>query len=160
MAASRNANVRRYWDSTCFLAVLNDEGDAQTCERVLEEARQASTEICISPLVQVEVVRPKGSPIPLAEKLRDKVRGFFGNDYIKWRMIDRKISNDAQRLCWEYAVHPRDAIHLAVAMDLNCDLLETADDKLLNLDHQIQATSLRICRPGALDQPDLFSEVP
>ena len=156
MAASRNANVRRYWDSTCFLAVLNDEGDAQVCERILEEARQAKTEICISPLVQVEVVRPKGAPIPLAEKLRDKVREFCENDYIKWRMVDRKISNDAQKLCWEHAVHPRDAIHLAVAIDLNCDLLETADDKLLNLDQKLPSTSLRICRPAALGQGDFF----
>ena len=140
MAASRNANVRRYWDSTCFLAVLNDESDAQACESILDEARRATTEVCISPLVQVEVVRPKGSSKPLAEELRDKVRAFFENDYIKWRMIDRKISNDAQRLCWDYSVHPRDAIHLAVAIDLSCDLLETADDKLLSLDQKIPST--------------------
>ena len=157
MAASRNINVRRYWDSTCFLAVLNDEGDAQACERILEEASRSRTEVCVSPLVQVEVVRPKGSPRPLAEKLRDKVRTFFENDYIKWRMIDRKISNDAQRLCWEHSIHPRDAIHLAVAIDLKCDLLETADGNLLNLDQKIPSTSLRICRPAALGQGALFS---
>ena len=157
MAASRNINVRRYWDSTCFLSVLNDEGDAQACERILEEASRSRTEVCVSPLVQVEVVRPKGSPRPLAEKLRNKVRTFFENDYIKWRMIDRKISNDALRLCWEHSIHPRDAIHLAVAIDLKCDLLETADGNLLNLDQKIPSTSLRICRPAALGQGAMFS---
>ena len=52
------------------------------------------------------------------------------------------------------------ASHNTDVWDSTCFPLKTADDKLLNLDQQIPATSLRICRPGALDQPDLFSEVP
>ena len=37
MAASRNAMVR-YWDSTCFLSILNNEDDAHICERILESS--------------------------------------------------------------------------------------------------------------------------
>ena len=66
--------------------------------------------------------------------MREKVRDFFENTYIKWRMIDRKIANDAQKLCWDHAVHPRDAIHLATAMEQKCDFLETSDRGLLRLD--------------------------
>ena len=160
MPPSQATIVRRYWDSTSFIAILNGEEDAGACERILGAARQGTTEVCVSPLVQVEVVRPKGAPTPLAEALRQKVGAFFENDYIKWRTIDRKISSDAQRLCWDHPIHPRDAIHLAVAIDLDCDLFETADDGLLNLDQRIPHASLRICRPGALDPPDLFSQAP
>ena len=157
MAPSQTSIVRRYWDSTSFIAILNGEEDAGTCERILGEAIRRTTEVYISPLVQVEVVRPKGAPAPLAEAVREKVGGLFENDYVKWRTIDRKISSDSQRLCWDYPIHPRDAIHLAVAIDLDCHLLETTDGDLLNLDQKIPNTSLRICRPGALDPPDLFS---
>ena len=148
--------VRRYWDAKCFIAVLNREADAPTCRRILEQAQAFETEICVSPIVQVEVIRPKGTSLPLANEQRDKVRAFFENDYVRWRIIDRKIANDAQLLCWDYSLHPRDAIHLAVALDLECDLLETSDSDLLRLDQKIPSTSLRICKPGALGQADLF----
>lgn len=148
--------IRRYWDAKCFIALLNDEADAQVCERILEQAKERQTQICVSPIVQVEVIRPRGSATPLAKELRDKVRAFFENDYIRWRIVDRKIANDAQQLCWDYPLHPRDAIHLAVALDLGCDLLETSDSDLLRLDQTIPSTSLRICKPGALGQADLF----
>ena len=157
MAASRNAMVRRYWDSACFISILNGEAEAQTCERILDEAKHDATTIYVSPLVQTEVAKPKGAPSPLAETLREKIRMFFENDYLKWRTIDRKIANDAQKLCWDYAVHPRDAMHLACAMDLQCDLLETTDNGLVQLSGNILGTSLRICRPGALDPSDLFN---
>ena len=88
--------------------------------------------------------------------MREKVRDFFENTYIKWRMIDRKIANDAQKLCWDHAVHPRDAIHLATAMEQKCDFLETSDRGLLRLDGKVPETELRICKPGVLSLRDLF----
>lgn len=155
MAEERRYVLRRYWDSTCFLALLNDEEDAARCEQILEEAKRLSTEIYVSPLVQVEVVRPRGVPRPLAATQRERIRAFFENEYVKWRIIDRKIANDAQRLCWEHATHPRDAIHLAAAIDLNCDCLETSDRGLLRLDRSITGPALTICRPGAYGQGGL-----
>lgn len=119
--------------------------------------RRGITEICVSPLVQVEVVRPRGSPSPLPAAMREKVRSFFENTYIKWRMIDRKIANDAQKLCWDHAVHPRDAIHLATAIEQKCDFLETSDRGLLRLDGKVPEMELRICKPGVLRQRDLFA---
>ena len=157
MAAPPKATVRRYWDSACFISILNGEADAQTCERLLDEAKRDATTICVSPLVQAEVAKPKGAASPLAETSREIIRAFFRNDYLKWRTIDRKIANGAQKLIWDHAVHPRDAIHLACAIDLECDLLETTDNGLVKLDGKIAGVSLRICRPGGLDAPDLFS---
>ena len=62
-----------------------------------------------------------------------------------------------KKLCWDYPVHPRDAMHLACAIDIGCDLFETTDGGLVKLGGKIHGTSLQICRPGAFGTPDLFS---
>ncbi len=148
--------VRRYWDASCFLTLLNDEVGAAECQDILDEAKEQKTVICVCPLVQVEVVRPRGSSSPVSQAVRDNIRSFFENDYIKWRIIDRRIADSAQRLCWEHGLHPRDAIHLAAALDLDCDLLEAYDHDLLKLDGRVPNVSLRIRRPRGKAQPELF----
>ena len=149
--------IRRYWDSLCFIALLNDEEGAEDCEKILDDAREEKTQIIVSPLVQVEVIRPRGSSHPIPKADEEKVRAFFENDYIRWRIIDRKIADAARDLCWLYSgVHPRDAIHLAVAIDTKCDFLETSDARLLGLHGKIQNSSLRIVKPKWVGQPELF----
>lgn len=148
--------VRRYWDSSCFLTLLNGEEGAEDCENILNEAKEEKTLLYVSPVVQVEVIRPRGSPRPTPVKTRTQVQSFFENDYVKWRIIDRDIANSAQNLCWDYNLHPRDALHLAVALDLQCDLLETYDPDLLNLNGQIPNVSLDIQKPRWEGQPGLF----
>ena len=32
--------VRRYWDSSCFLTLLNGEEGAEDCENILDEAKK------------------------------------------------------------------------------------------------------------------------
>ena len=148
--------IRRYWDATCFIALLNDEEGAEDCENILNEAKEAKTLIYVSPLVQTEVIRPRGSPKPIPVEIKTQVQAFFENDYIKWRIIDRDIANSAQNLCWDYNLHPRDALHLAAALDLQCDLLETYDPDLLKLDGQVPDSSLGIQKPNWRGQAKLF----
>lgn len=148
--------IRRFWDASCFLALLNDEAGAEDCEQILEQAKQSRTDVYVSPVVQVEVVRPRRSPSPVPQEARDRIREFFENDYIKWRMIDRNIANESQRLCWDYNLHPRDAIHLAVALDLRCDLLETFDGDLLKWESRISPGSPSIRKPRWIGQPPLL----
>ena len=148
--------VRRYWDASCFIALLNSEEGAEDCESILNEAKEAKTLIYVSPLVQTEVIRPRGSPKPIPVETRTQIQSFFENDYIKWRIIDRDIANSAQNLCWDYGLHPRDALHLAVALDLQCDLLETYDPDLLKLNGRIPNVSLGIQKPRWEGQPELF----
>ena len=148
--------IRRFWDASCFLALLNDEAGAEDCEQILEQAKQSRTDVYVSPVVQVEVVRPKRSPSPVPREARNRIREFFENDYIKWRMIDRNIANESQRLCWDYNLHPRDALHLAVALDLRCDLLETFDRDLLKWDGRISSSSLSVRKPRWTGQPPLL----
>jgi predicted nucleic acid-binding protein len=160
LAMAQGGVIRRYWDSSCFLILLNDEQEAEDCEKILNEAKEGKTQLVISPLVQVEVVRPRGSSHPISAEDAEKVRAFFENDYLKWRNIDRVIADLARGLCWQYGVHPRDAIHMAVAIETECDLLETTDKKLLGSDGQIKDTKLKIQKPKWVGQLDLYSKPP
>ena len=139
-----------------FLTLLNGEDGADDCENILNEAKEEKTVIYVSPIVQVEVVRPRSSPTPIPVETRAMVRSFFENDYVKWRIIDRDIANLAQQLCWDCGLHPRDAIHLAVAVDLQCDILETYDPDLLKHNGVVPNSSLVIQKPVWRGQPELF----
>ncbi|MGE0684372.1 MAG: type II toxin-antitoxin system VapC family toxin [Candidatus Binatia bacterium] len=150
--------IRRYWDASCFLALLNNDEEADDCEKILNDAKEEKTSIIVSPLVQVEVIRPKGSPSPLPKKHEETIRAFFENDYIKWRVLDRRIANLARDLCWQYGLHPRDALHLAAAIDTKCDLLETTDKGLLQRNGKIDETQLKIIKPRWIGQPGLFEK--
>lgn len=149
--------LRRYWDSSCFIRILNDEEGAENCLAVLESARVGRTLICISAIVAVEVIRPKGSSSPLDPKVRRRVRALLEDGSIIFAEIDRPIAYRSQELCWEFDLRPRDAIHLAVALYLNCELSETYDRDLLKLDRK---TSLWIREPSDLPPGSLFAGVP
>ena len=129
MASDRE---RRYWDSFCFLAVLNNEEPyASTCTKILEEARKNSIELVISPMTMAETVRPRGEPAPLPVEHQERIADLFENDYMRFRIIDRLIAKRSLALCWNAGLHPRDALHVAVALEEGCGVFETRDRKLL-----------------------------
>ena len=145
---------RRYWDSFCFIAILNKEEPHFTnCNQIINLAKKGETEILISPLTITETVRPKGSPLPLPAATRDKIEAFFDNDYIKLRVIDRKIARKALDLCWTAKLHPRDALHIAVALEERCDCLETTDGKMCGLNGLQELTVRHPFVPG--EQQDI-----
>ena len=147
---------RRYWDSYCFIALM-DENDplSEVCQTIMSEASDGNIEIVVSPLTLVEVVRPKGTEHPISRDQEQKIRDFFENDYIIMRNLDRELSEQARNLCWEHGVHPRDAIHLATALDAQCEFLETNDTRLLRLNGQIVNSPIVIRQPTWTGQPPL-----
>lgn len=150
--------IRRYWDSSCFITLLNDEEGAEDCERILDDAKEGKTLLCVSPMTQVEVIRPRGSAHPLPKDAKEEIQAFFENDYVKWHIIDRTIASKSQDLCWEYQLHPRDAIHVAVALRLECDLLESFDPHMLRCHGKIKGSSMAIQKPKWVGQPDMFEK--
>ena len=129
MASDRE---RRYWDSFCFLAVLNNEEPyASTCMQILEEAKKNNVDLVISPMTMAETVRPRGASAPIPVEHQERISDFFENDYMRFRIIDRLIAKRSLALCWNAGLHPRDALHVAVALEEGCDVLETRDGKLL-----------------------------
>lgn len=148
--------IRRYWDSSCFLCILNNEDAADACEQILADAAEGKTKIYVSPIVQLEVIRPKGSPRAARERA-DRASEWFRNKYIQWRAVDRQVSNRARDFCLDLNLHPRDAVHLAVAVHQKCDLLETLDKDLLKWDGKVPNSPIRIRQPGET-KPDTALE--
>ncbi len=148
--------ISRYWDASCFIGLLNGEEEAEDCEKILDDAKEGKTILCVSPMAQVEVVRPRGSTHPIPEEAKEKVQDFFENEYVKWQLIDRPIAKISQDLCWKHQLHPRDAIHVAVAVHLKCDLLESLDPHMLRWSEKIQDSSLKIQKPKWVGQPKMF----
>ena len=146
--------ISRYWDTSCFIALLNGEEAAGDCERIIDDAKEGKTLLYVSPMAQVEVIRPRGSAHPIPEEAKKTVQDFFENEYVKWQIIDRTIAKISQDLCWRYRLHPRDAIHVAVAAHLKCDLLESLDPHMLNCNERIP--SLTIQEPKWVGQPEMF----
>ena len=122
---------RRYWDSTCFIAILNDEEPwSSTCQRILDKARQGALELVISPITMAETVRPKGSSAPIPKKHQQMVLDFFDNDFMHLRVIDRLVARRSLDLCWNLGLHPRDALHVAAALEERCNIFETMDSRI------------------------------
>lgn len=109
----------------------NEEPYASTCTQILEKARKNSVDLVISPMTMAETVRPRGASAPIPIEHQERITDFFENDYMRFRIIDRLIAKRSLGLCWNAGLHPRDALHVAVALEEGCDALETRDGKLL-----------------------------
>lgn len=152
--------ILRYWDSLCFLSLLNGEPTAPACQQVLDLADAGKTTICVSPLVQVEVARPRESPTPLPMDVRATVQAFFQRDHLRWRDIDQDIAAISQLICWDFGVRPRDAAHLAAALDAGCHLFETFDKKLLSLNDKLPNGPIRNLLTSNAERPPLRIAAP
>lgn len=139
---------QRYWDSDCFLGWLQAESDKEEqCRQVLEAAEDGKVLIVTSALTVAEVLMLRGrDPIPAAN--REKVEAFFRQDYIHIRNITRRIAETARSLVWDYGVAPKDALHVATAIDAKLALLNTFDKPLLGKSGKLAPHSLVIEHPN------------
>jgi len=142
------SNTRRYWDSSCFLGWLKEEEDkVEECRGVISAAENGDIKIFTSAFTMVEVLfLNRNNPIPQEDS--ERVRAFFENDYILLVTLDREIANVAQDLVWNYGVPYRDAPHLASALQVAVEIVDTFDDTLIqNFNNRIGTPPLRIGRP-------------
>ncbi len=141
----------RYWDACVFLGWLKEEPDKiDECKAGIRHAEKGEILIVTSALTLAEVLRLKGKdPIPQAD--REKVRGFFQNDYIVVYDVDRTIAELAQDVVWDHGVKPKDAIHVATALSTSASVeieqFDTFDGHLIGLSGKIGQPALTIGRP-------------
>lgn len=134
-----------------MLAFLKEEpGNVELCQEVIGEASKGEVLIVTSTLSIAEVLWVKGKE-KIPEKDRQLVRDFFRHEWIFVHEVDRKIAHSAQDVVWDYNVRPKDAVHVATAMAVEADCLDTFDDGLLNHSGQIGDPGLLVCKPGAAD---------
>lgn len=152
--------IYRYWDSCVILGWLKEEPDKiSDCAAGIQQAEAGNLMIVTSAFTLAEVLRIKGEdPIPAAD--RDKVRRFFESDYIALYDVDRTIAERAQEVVWDYGVKPKDAVHVATALETSRNMpieqLDTFDGELIGLSGEIGNPSLTIGRPNY--QKDLLSD--
>lgn len=141
-----------YWDSDCFLGHFKAEtGKAEKCDGVLQRAERGEVLIVTSALTLAEVLWMRGGPrLPQDKALI--VRKFFRKSFIRVYNVSRKISESAQGLVWDHDIKPKDAIHVATALHLTADALETFDGGLIGKSGSVGDPLLLIREPQAAAQ--------
>ena len=139
---------RRYWDSCAFLGWFKNEPDkVAECESVIRAAERGSVEIVTSAVTLTEVVRLKGLP-RLPESDEKIIRDFFEQPYILVANLDRFVAEHARQLCWQFdSLKPKDALHLASAIETECPNLDTFDADLIGLNGKLSGVMIHIDRP-------------
>ncbi len=141
-----------YWDSACFLSHFYAEvGKDEKCDGVLQRAERGEVLIVTSALTLAEVLWMRGEP-KLEKEKADLVQRFFRRSYIRVYNVSRKLAEDAQVHVWENSIKPKDAIHVATAIHLSVDALETFDKKLIGKSGTVGSPLLLIREPKAAAQ--------
>lgn len=145
---------RLYWDSDCFLGWLEEEEDkVNQCGAVLAMCERHEAEIVTSTLTIAEVLM-RGSELRLPAERRQAVRGLFAHSYIRTVMLSRPLAEAAQDLVWDHGVRPKDAVHVATAIDAKAVVLNTFDGRLIGKSGQIGLPPLEIAKP-LVNSPEL-----
>ena len=147
------ARELRYWDSACFLAVMKNEPQGQLCDGVIQAAEAGQVLLVTSTWTLTEVIRIKGWDA-MAEADDNVIRAFFERDYIALRAVTEEIGHQSRRLAWQQRYSPKDAIHVATALDANCAVLDTFDLNLIKRGAPT-GSDLRISTPDLPYQADL-----
>ena len=151
--------THRYWDACCFLGYLKAEDDKIVqCEAVIDEAQEGKLIIVTSAITLAETLYLVKGQKPVPAEIRDKVQGFFQNDYIYLAEVDRKIGEMAQEVVWDHGIKPKDAIHVATALRVGEKIpitqLDTFDNPLIQ--HSGKIDNLQIGAPSF--QTDLMTD--
>ncbi len=148
-----------YWDSVTFLAWLqNENGRVDHCADVLQSAQEGRVKIITSAFTLAEVLKMrKQAPIPRNEQ--DKVTAFFKNEYIVVRNVTRRVAEFARGLVWDNGIDPKDAIHVATAIDDRLTMLHTFDEGLLKKSGSVGDPPLKIETPFIIE-PKLRLAIP
>jgi predicted nucleic acid-binding protein len=115
-----------YWDSDAFLGWLQaEQGKVDLCAGTLKRAELGEVVIFTSALTIAEVLWMRGAPAIPQDKA-DIVRRFFRRSNLRVRNVTRGIAESAQDLVWNHSIKPKDAIHVATALDAAAIALETS----------------------------------
>lgn len=146
---------RRYWDSDCFIGWLaEEEGKVEDCQTVIRAAERGELVIVTSSLAIAEVVKLRHHD-PIPRQAAEKVRMFFRQPYIIVRELDRFLAESAQSMVWDFGIDPKDAVHVATAVAVGVEQLDTFDEKLIGKSGQIGNPPLVIGRPFVVEQLEL-----
>ena len=73
---------------------------------------------------------------------RDTIRQFFNKSYIIVVPILRATAERGQDLVWDHGIKPKDALHVATAIDVGVSLFNTFDEELIKKGNELNAYAL------------------
>jgi predicted nucleic acid-binding protein len=134
-----------YWDSDVFIDLLEKtpRGVARVVP-VAEMAERGEIIIVASAFTMIEVSKLKNVGL-LDEQTEELVAQYFENDFISIRNVDRFVAEKARPIVRKYNLSPADATHVATAILMEVELMNTFDAHLLKWSGMIDG--LRIEEP-------------
>ncbi len=136
-----------YWDSDAFLGWLQAEkGKVELCQGTIERGESGEAVIVTSALTLAEVLWLRGAPKIPKEKA-EMLGRFFRRSFIRVRPVTRSIAEAAQDVVWNHDIRPKDAIHVATALDAKILTLETFDEFLIGKSSTVGTPPLVIRKP-------------
>ena len=156
---------RVYWDTCTYINHLRGGHEtAEAMRAILKAWEDGAVNLVTSALTVVELVYFKcdGSLERIGEPERDAIFDLF-SEYRKSDgelvlvELNRKVAEGARALTWEHGIHPRDAVHVASALEANCPVLHTHDIGLHSHSEQVGSEPpLKIMFPEWNTQPELL----
>jgi hypothetical protein len=138
---------RIYWDTDAFLGWLQEEpGKIELCRGTIHRAEAGEVLIVTSALTMAEVIWRKGGPKLPQDKMA-VLRKFFRRSYIRVVNVTRAIAEQSQEVVWNNSIKPKDAVHVATALNAKCPILETFDKGLLEESGKVGDPPLTIRKP-------------
>lgn len=104
--------------------------------------------IVTSALTIAEVLWPKGRVLELPPEQAEEIQSFFEHEWVAISTVDRPIAERARDLVWNHKVGPKDAIHVATALDSNVRQFDTYDGDLIAPSGTIGNPALIIGNPN------------
>jgi len=126
-----------YFDASAFLAWIKKEEPNgikrwENVGHILTLAEKGQFHIFTSTITLAEVHKLRSGPI-LADELNGELLAYFEHEFIELIDVDRMIGEQANAFCRQYGIFPNDAIHLACALRVKCDVLLAYDGRLPTL---------------------------
>lgn len=128
---------RPYLDSSVFFALIKQEQIPvpggltrwEIAQRIFRDAAagQYSLHTSVATIAEVRWIRNQNEPLTRTEL--EQVRAFFESSFIQTSDVTREIAEQAQELGAAYNMTPIDAIHLATAIQRECDVLLVWDKR-------------------------------
>ena len=128
-----------YFDANVFLAWIKKEevNGVKRWEQVghiLTLAEKGQFHIFTSTITLAEVHKLRSGPI-LPDKENGELLAYFEHEFIELIDVDRMIGDQANAFCRQYGIFPADAIHLACALRVKCDVVLAYDGRFSSVTH-------------------------
>ena len=118
---------RVYWDTNCFLGWFQQEKEKRDALRALLDGAETGELVIVTSTLTIT----ECAGLPTVRKVDDaasrKMLGFFEQEYIALRAVERNIAEKAHDFVRAHAIKHKDAVHLATAVIAEVEVMYTYD---------------------------------